>query len=280
MQALWAEPHVTFKGKWHQIDDAGINPLPLGRRVPIWFGGHARRDAAAHREIRRRLDHAGLSARRRRRCPSSPSCAATSRQAGRDPASVGLEVWVSTGDGTAAGLARRVQVLEGRRRHPRHAQRHLRALLPPPPGQAVARRPPRCHAALSRRRRGRAVGGARARPDRQGGHHRRRRLGGTGLGQRAGDRGAVRAPGCCRVPGRSRRGGGERDRAHHRGRGRHLCHALLRRAGRGKRAGDGAGLRRSFPPHRHPGEQCRRLGAGRRGVDAGGDLGPAKWIST
>ena len=28
MRALWAEPHVTFKGQWHTIDDAGINPLP------------------------------------------------------------------------------------------------------------------------------------------------------------------------------------------------------------------------------------------------------------
>ena len=24
MQKLWAEPHVTFKGRWHTIDDAGI----------------------------------------------------------------------------------------------------------------------------------------------------------------------------------------------------------------------------------------------------------------
>src|SRR5580658_5452792 len=41
MQALWAEPHVTFAGKYHTIEDAGINPLPLHRKVPIWFGGHA-----------------------------------------------------------------------------------------------------------------------------------------------------------------------------------------------------------------------------------------------
>ena len=40
LQALWAEPHVSVEGKWHHIDDAGINPLPTGRRVPIWFGGH------------------------------------------------------------------------------------------------------------------------------------------------------------------------------------------------------------------------------------------------
>src|SRR5271163_1425202 len=40
MQKLWAEPHVTFKGRWHTIEDAGINPLPLRRRIPLWNGGH------------------------------------------------------------------------------------------------------------------------------------------------------------------------------------------------------------------------------------------------
>src|SRR5476649_2897997 len=50
MQALWAEPHVTFKGKWHTIDDAGINPLPPRRAIPIWFGGHA--DATLHRVVK------------------------------------------------------------------------------------------------------------------------------------------------------------------------------------------------------------------------------------
>ena len=29
LKALWAEPHVTFKGDWHTIEDAGINPLPV-----------------------------------------------------------------------------------------------------------------------------------------------------------------------------------------------------------------------------------------------------------
>src|SRR5882762_10621188 len=41
MQALWAEPHVSFKGRWHTIDDAGINPLPARRKIPLWYGGHA-----------------------------------------------------------------------------------------------------------------------------------------------------------------------------------------------------------------------------------------------
>ena len=41
MQALWAEPHVTFNGKWHTVEDAGINPRPAAGRVPLWYGGHA-----------------------------------------------------------------------------------------------------------------------------------------------------------------------------------------------------------------------------------------------
>ncbi len=41
MQALWAADHVTFKGEWHEIEDAGINPRPPSGKVPLWFGGHA-----------------------------------------------------------------------------------------------------------------------------------------------------------------------------------------------------------------------------------------------
>src|SRR3982074_2471985 len=39
MRALWAEQHVSFKGRWHTIEDAGINPLPIGRKIPLWYGG-------------------------------------------------------------------------------------------------------------------------------------------------------------------------------------------------------------------------------------------------
>jgi probable F420-dependent oxidoreductase len=40
LRKLWADPLVTFEGRWHHIPDAGINPLPLNRKIPIWFGGH------------------------------------------------------------------------------------------------------------------------------------------------------------------------------------------------------------------------------------------------
>ncbi len=40
LQKLWAQPLVSFEGRWHHIPDAGLNPLPVKRKIPIWFGGH------------------------------------------------------------------------------------------------------------------------------------------------------------------------------------------------------------------------------------------------
>ena len=41
MRKLWTEPVVTFKGAYHTIDRAGINPLPVQRPIPVWMGGMA-----------------------------------------------------------------------------------------------------------------------------------------------------------------------------------------------------------------------------------------------
>jgi probable F420-dependent oxidoreductase len=41
MKRLWTEPLVSYQGRWHQIMAAGINPMPVQRPIPIWFGGHA-----------------------------------------------------------------------------------------------------------------------------------------------------------------------------------------------------------------------------------------------
>jgi len=98
MRALWAAPHVHFKGQWHTIDDAGINPLPTQRMIPLWFGGHA--DVTLRRIAKwgdgwmmlayptgeqAKLEFAKLRA--------------YVEQAGRDPSPVAIEVWVSTAEG-------------------------------------------------------------------------------------------------------------------------------------------------------------------------------------
>ena len=50
LRRLWTEPLVTYQGRWHSIPDAGLNPLPVQRPIPLWFGGHA--EAALQRAAR------------------------------------------------------------------------------------------------------------------------------------------------------------------------------------------------------------------------------------
>ncbi len=100
MQALWAEPHVSFKGKWHTIDDAGINPLPAARRIPIWFGGH-------HAETLKRIARWGdgwmmLAHPIETAGAEFDTVKRLAEAEGRDPATIGLEVWVSTEEGNEA----------------------------------------------------------------------------------------------------------------------------------------------------------------------------------
>jgi len=38
LRALWTEPVVDFRGEFHRISHAGLNPMPIQRPIPIWFG--------------------------------------------------------------------------------------------------------------------------------------------------------------------------------------------------------------------------------------------------
>lgn len=97
MKALWAEPHVTFKGRWHTIDDAGINPLPTKRTIPIWFGGHA--DVTLQRIAKWGDGWMMLAYAMGEKAEAEfAKLRAYVNQAGRDPSEVGVEVWVSTAE--------------------------------------------------------------------------------------------------------------------------------------------------------------------------------------
>ena len=41
LRSLWKNELITYEGKSHKVTDAGINPLPPGGSIPIWFGGTA-----------------------------------------------------------------------------------------------------------------------------------------------------------------------------------------------------------------------------------------------
>ena len=108
MQQLWAEPHVSFKGRWHTIEDAGINPRPSTGRVPVWYGGH---EEVTLRRIAKWGDGWVMLAH-----PPGDKAAAEfeklrrfAAEAGRDPAAIGIEVWVNTGTGGPADWRRDLQ---------------------------------------------------------------------------------------------------------------------------------------------------------------------------
>lgn len=46
IRELWTKPLVDFSGKYHRVENLGINPLPQ-RKIPLWFGGDS--DAALKR---------------------------------------------------------------------------------------------------------------------------------------------------------------------------------------------------------------------------------------
>ena len=41
LRLLWGQEIVTYNGKFHTIHEAGLNPLPVRRSIPIWLGGQA-----------------------------------------------------------------------------------------------------------------------------------------------------------------------------------------------------------------------------------------------
>lgn len=99
LRQLWSQPAVTFQGRWHKITDAGINPLPVQRPIPLWFGGG---DERALRRLARLGD--GWFPL----LPPDEKCRAAiekirdhAKEAGRDPQAIGIEGRVSYGQGSA-----------------------------------------------------------------------------------------------------------------------------------------------------------------------------------
>jgi probable F420-dependent oxidoreductase len=94
MQALWHEPHLSTKGRWHTIDDAGINPRPALGKVPLWYGGHA--EATLKRVVKWGDGWMPLAY-----APGEEARAAIAKlrrlaeEAGRDPTTIGIDTRVS-----------------------------------------------------------------------------------------------------------------------------------------------------------------------------------------
>ncbi len=86
---LWTDPVITYAGEFHRITEAGLNPMPVQRPIPIWIGGSS--DAAIARAGRLGagwMPIGSCNAEFQRRRGVFESAA---RAAGRDPAALGLD---------------------------------------------------------------------------------------------------------------------------------------------------------------------------------------------
>ncbi len=107
MRRLWTEPIVTYEGRYHRITEAGINPLPVQRPIPVWMGGHA--DVLLRRTARMGDGWFPLMA------PDNTAREAVERlrryteAAGRDPRTVGIEPRVNIGEKSPDEWARETE---------------------------------------------------------------------------------------------------------------------------------------------------------------------------
>ena len=93
LRRLWTEPSVTFHGAFDTVTGAGLAPLPVQRPIPVWIGAAS---APGYRRAGRLAD--GWFPMME---PGPDLDAALAevdrgaRDAGRDPASIGMEARVS-----------------------------------------------------------------------------------------------------------------------------------------------------------------------------------------
>ena len=104
MRRLWTEESVTFEGKFEKVTGAGIAPLPVQRPIPVWFG------ASSAPALRRAAQLADgwfpLFAPGPRLDEALSIIEGAALEAGRDPARMGMEGFISIGDGNMAEVLR------------------------------------------------------------------------------------------------------------------------------------------------------------------------------
>ena len=89
MRLLWTQEVVSYEGKYHRIDEAGINPLPVQRPIPVWMG--ARADVGLRRTARVAGGWFPLGPPDEKMREALKRLRDYVEEAGRDPESVGIE---------------------------------------------------------------------------------------------------------------------------------------------------------------------------------------------
>jgi probable F420-dependent oxidoreductase len=107
LRRLWTEESVTFTGSYETVTGAGLSPLPVQRPIPVWFGAQSRPAYVRAGQLADGWFPQVPPGPRLAEAKAIVDQAAT--EAGRDPASIGMEGRVSWGEGGADGLADHVR---------------------------------------------------------------------------------------------------------------------------------------------------------------------------
>jgi probable F420-dependent oxidoreductase len=89
LRQLWTEPWVTFAGMHEQVTGAGLAPRPIQQPIPIWIGGSS---TPAYRRVGQLADGWFPQVRPGPSLDAAlETIAAAAEEAGRDPATIGME---------------------------------------------------------------------------------------------------------------------------------------------------------------------------------------------
>ncbi len=107
LRKLWSQELVTYSGQYHTVIEAGINPLPVRRTIPIWTGGSS--DTLLRRTAKLADGWFPLGPPDERMQELIERLRGYLREVGRDPATFGIEAQVNARDGELDVLIRQTK---------------------------------------------------------------------------------------------------------------------------------------------------------------------------
>jgi probable F420-dependent oxidoreductase len=107
MRLLWTQPVVNFQGRWHNIPEAGLNPMPVQQPIPVWIGAYNEAGVRRAAVLADGYFPAGGPPEKARE--TIEQFRTYAQETGRDPDSLGIEARVSLRSGDTDTLRRYIE---------------------------------------------------------------------------------------------------------------------------------------------------------------------------